>query len=74
MAEKHYQNVKNLYEVGMASKFDLLRSEVQVANLRPQLIKAKNSLSVAGLGLKTLLGLDLDLPIEVKGEMTLAPV
>jgi outer membrane protein TolC len=73
LAEKHHQNVKNLYEVGMASKFDLLRSEVQVANLRPQLIKAKNSLSVAELGLKTLLGLDLGQPIEVKGEMTFRP-
>jgi len=73
LAEKHHQNVKNLYEVGMASKFDLLRSEVQVANLRPQLIKAKNSLSVAELGLKTLLGLDLGQPVEVKGEMTLRP-
>ena len=26
LAEKHFANVKNLYEVGMASKFDLLRS------------------------------------------------
>ncbi|MCK7541158.1 MAG: hypothetical protein MZV63_64865 [Marinilabiliales bacterium] len=30
-----WNNVKNLYDVGMASKFDLLRSEVQVANLKP---------------------------------------
>ncbi|MCX6570480.1 MAG: efflux RND transporter permease subunit [Candidatus Aminicenantes bacterium] len=32
LAEKFRVNVKNLYEVGMASRFDLLRSEVQVAN------------------------------------------
>jgi len=70
LADKHFQNVNNLYEVGMASKFDLLRSEVQVANLRPQLIRAKNGLNVAELGLKTLLGLDLSQPIEVKGEMS----
>jgi outer membrane protein len=73
LAEKHHLNVKNLYEVGMASKFDLLRSEVQVANLRPQLIKAKNSQSVAELGLKTLLGLDLGQSVEVKGEMIFRP-
>ena len=29
LAEKHVKNVQNLYDVGMASKFDLLRSEVQ---------------------------------------------
>lgn len=73
VAEKHFQNVKSLYEVGMASKFDLLRSEVEVANLKPQLIKARNSLKIAELGLKTLLGLDLSQPIEVKGELTFKP-
>jgi len=73
LAEKHFTNVKNLYEVGMASKFDLLRSEVQVANLRPQLIRARNSLSVAELSLKTLLGLDLSQAVEIKGELTYEP-
>ncbi len=73
VAEKHYKNVKNLYEVGMASKFDLLRSEVEVANLKPQLIKARNSLKIAELGLKTLLGLDLSQPVEIQGELTYEP-
>jgi outer membrane protein len=68
VAEKHLDNVKSLYEVGMASKFDLLRSEVQVANLKPQLIKARNSLEIAKLGLKTLLGIDLSQSLEIKGE------
>ena len=54
----------------MASKFDLLRSEVQVANLKPQLIRARNGLSVAELGLKTLLGLDLEQAVEVRGELS----
>jgi len=74
VAEKHYQRVKNLYEVGMASKFDLLRSEVQVANLKPQLIRARNNLKVAELGLKTILGLDLSQPIEIKGELSYQPI
>lgn len=74
LAEKHYVNVKNLYEVGLASKFDLLRSEVQVANLKPQLIRAKNSLKVTELSLKTLLGLDLGQPVEIKGELLYQPL
>jgi len=73
VAEKHYKNVKSLYEVGMASKFDLLRSEVQVANLKPQLIRARNSLKIAELALKTLLGLDLSQPVEIKGELAYEP-
>ena len=56
VAQKNYSNVKSLYEVGMASKLDLLRSEVRLADLKPQLIKVKNSLRIAELGLKSLLG------------------
>ncbi len=70
LADKHFKKVKNLYDVGMASKFDLLRSEVQVANLKPQSIRAKNGLSIAELGLKTLLGLDLNQPVEIKGALS----
>lgn len=73
VAEKHFRNVKSLYEVGMASKFDLLRSEVQVANLKPQLIKARNNMKIAELGLRTLLGIDLSQPIEVKGDLAFEP-
>jgi len=69
VAEKHLNNVKSLHEVGMASKFDLLRSEVQVANLKPQLIKARNNLEITKLGLKTLLGIDLSQLLEIKGEL-----
>jgi len=58
----------------MASKFDLLRSEVQVANLKPQLIRARNNLKVAELGFKTILGLDLAQPIEIKGALTYEPL
>jgi outer membrane protein len=74
LAEKHLENVKNLYGVQMASRFDLLRSEVQLANLKPQLIKARNGLKMAELGLKTLVGLDLDQDIEVKGELGIKAV
>jgi outer membrane protein TolC len=73
VAEKHLKNVKSLYKVGMASKFDLLRSEVQLANLKPQLIRAKNNLKIAELSLKTLLGVDLSQPIEIKGYLTYEP-
>jgi outer membrane protein len=74
LAEKFRVNVKNLYEVGMASRFDLLRSEVQVANLKPQAIKARNSVDVAELGLKTITGIDLDTPVVVKGELAAPPL
>ncbi len=73
VAEKHFQNVKSLHEEGMASRFDLLRSEVQVVNLKPQLIRARNNLKVAELSLKILLGLDLTQRVEILGELTYQP-
>jgi outer membrane protein len=74
LAEKTLQNVRNMYEVGMSSRLDLLRVEVRVANLKPPVIQARNNVAVAELSLKTLLGLDVAQPVEVVGEMTYAPV
>lgn len=74
LAEDFRANVKNLYDVGMASKFDLLRSDVQVANLKPQAIRARNAVEVAALGLKTVLGLAGETPIEIKGELAAPPL
>ena len=73
LAENHHKTVKSLFDVGMASKFDLLRSEVEAANLKPQLIRARNGLAVAELGLKSVLGLDLAEDVEFRGELTFVP-
>lgn len=73
VAEENLQNVKNMYEVGMVSKMDLLRSEVRVTNMQPVLIEAKNNLRIAELNLKTLLGLDLSQPVEIMGELGYEP-
>lgn len=74
LAEKLFQNVKNMTEVGMASRLDLLRAEVRVANLKPSVIQARNNVALAELSLKTLLGIDVAQPVELVGEMTYAPV
>ncbi len=74
LAESLLSNVKNMYEVGMASRLDLLRAEVRVSNLKPPLIQARNNVSIAELSLKTLLGLDLAQPVEIVGELTYQPV
>jgi len=74
LAEKLFQNVKNMHEVGMASRLDLLRAEVRVANLKPPVIQARNNVALAELSLKTYLGMDVAQPVEVVGEMTYTPV
>ncbi len=74
LAEKLLQNVRNMYEVGMSSRLDLLRAEVRVANLKPPVIQSHNNRALAELSLKTLLGLDINQPVEILGEMSYSPV
>ncbi len=73
-AEDLHRNVRSQYEVGLASQFDLLRSEVRVVNLKPQLIQAKNNFEVMKLNLKTLLGMDISTPIEIQGNLAYEPI
>jgi len=74
LAEGFRNNVKNLYDVGVASKFELLLAEVQVTNLKPPSIRARNGIEVAALNLKTILGIPLDTPLEIKGELVSPPL
>lgn len=74
ISEKLHEDIKVKYEVGLASQFDLLRSEVQLANLKPQLIKARNNLKIMELNLKTILALDQEEKIDVTGELTFDPL
>lgn len=73
-AQKLYDFVKKQYEVGLASRFDLLRSEVRVVNMKPQVIAAKNNLRIMELNLKNILGLDLETKVELDGELLFKPV
>lgn len=72
-AENHYENLKNLYERGMVSEFDLIRAEVQVSNFKPQLLQSENNLKIAKNNLRRILGLELDSEIEFEGDLTYMP-
>lgn len=67
VAKANYENVSALYKQGIASEYDFLRSEVQLANTQPLLIQTENNLELASNFLKNLLALDLDAKVEVKG-------
>jgi len=69
--ERHAQAVETRYKAGLVSQFDLLRAQVQVANLKPQVIEAENGLRLAREGFKMLLGLPLDQEFTVSGELVM---
>ena len=73
LAEENLSITKERYKKGEASHYDLLRSEVEVANIKPQLIKAENFLKTSYNFLKVLLGIDPSREIRVKGEFEFIP-
>jgi outer membrane protein len=67
--ERHTEAVEIRYKAGLVSHFDLLRAQVQVANLKPQVIETENGLRLAEEGFKMLLGLPLATQFTISGEL-----
>jgi outer membrane protein TolC len=61
----HLETVKGLYNAGTVANIDLLRTEVQLANAEQALIKAENGVELSKSSFNTILGRDLNLPVEV---------
>jgi len=59
----HYENVKQMYKHGTASRFDMLQSGIQVSLLEPDVVKAKNEIESLKADLNKLLGREVDFPI-----------
>lgn len=66
---RHTAAVEIRYKAGLVPHFDLLRAQVQVANLKPQVIGAENGLKLAREGFKMLLGLDLASEFVLDGDL-----
>lgn len=58
LAQKQLEDAKNRFDAGTVPRFNVLRAEVEVASLRPTLIRAKNDFLIARLQLSKLLGLE----------------
>jgi outer membrane protein TolC len=67
--ERFAASVETRFKAGLVSRFDLLRAQVQVENIKPQVIQAENTLNLAREGFKLLLGMDLDTEFSLAGEL-----
>ena len=68
-AEAHLEQVNQLLKAGTASDYEALRARVQVANLKPAAITAKNNGDIALLDLKRTVGMDLTAPLAIAGKL-----
>ncbi len=65
-SKAHYANVKEKFEKGTASRFDVLQSGVQVSLLVPALVKARNDVHLIKAELNKVLGVRIDTPVETR--------
>lgn len=66
---KHLDIVKARYREGSASNYDVLRSEVQVANIQPGLVKLRTALRLARSNLATLIGAEDGRRLRLSGSL-----
>lgn len=58
LAREHYARVQKLQENGLVSEYDLLRADLEISKLEPELEEVKNNYHVANCNFKTLIGLN----------------
>ncbi|MDG5767127.1 TolC family protein [Balneolales bacterium ANBcel1] len=68
-AEQRLAEVRRLHDEGLATEYDILVAEVQVENLRPELLQAKDELEASKLQLKNIMGITGERDITIKGEL-----
>ncbi|MFO7568297.1 MAG: TolC family protein [Smithellaceae bacterium] len=66
-AQINLDQVENRYEAGAASRFELLRAQVQLSTIRPGLMEGRNRYNLALERLKDLLGMDKRQSVKVEG-------
>lgn len=68
-SEDNYNIVKAKYDQGTVSEYDKISAEVQMRNIKPSVVSAKNAINLSTLQLKVLLGLEPMLGISVDGNL-----
>lgn len=69
-AMANYLDIKRKFEQGTVAEYDMIRADVTVKNIEPNMLQAENSVVLAKWQMKALLGMDLELNIDCEGELT----
>lgn len=73
-AEARLRQVARFVEVGTAAEFDRLTAEVEVENIRPLLIEARNQYALSLNELKRVVAIPLEQEIALTDTLTYAPI
>lgn len=69
-AMENYLDIKRKYEQGTVAEYDMIRADVTVKNIEPNMLQAENSVALSKWQLKALLGMDLELVIDCDGVLS----
>jgi outer membrane protein TolC len=75
LLEQELTDARRRYEAGTVPRFNVLRAEVELANAKPRLIRARNSHRIAKNTLATQLGWNIpndgveDIPLQLSGKL-----
>lgn len=69
-AVENYNNVKQKYDVGTTSEYELITADVAVKNAEPDMYDAENAIVLCEWQLKALLGVELDIQIDCEGSLS----
>lgn len=79
LLQKELDDTTRRYDAGTVPRFNVLRAEVEVANAKPRLSRAKNDWRIAKNNLANLLGLNLppnvweDIPLQLTDRLAVEP-
>ena len=73
-SELNLRSARGFFDVGTKPKSDVTRAEVEVANARVDVIRARNLVRLTETSLANALGLEATVPIEIDDILTYEPV
>ena len=73
IAERHLELAQVRYEAGSSARLDVLRAEVELANARARLIRARSTASVSYQALRTVLSLPQGEALQLAGTLDEVP-
>jgi len=73
IAERHLELAQVRYQAGSAARLDVLRAEVELANARARLIRARSNAEVSYQSLRTVLSLPQSEPLQLSATLDEVP-
>ena len=73
IAERHLELAVVRFDAGSAARLDVLRAEVELANARTKLIRARSASAVSYQALRTVLSLPQSEPLQLAGTLDQVP-